>query len=242
MTAPRPKANAPIQPKMKLKTAPKKKISAPRAKAKARIEPKKKLKTALMSTQVPSQPTRTSPRRTETAVDMPHQQGTFLHSVHNNPFSKLKSMPAQMYPLSSSLLPTGGGSNVESGTSKFPSPQTKITFNRIERLAHSHEIVNPRPSPDTVNSMESAHPNPSCPSPPMPVASPTLLDTKVAAATGLAAVGTTHVPFELPFESIGLRAQQITLASSQIIMEPRTVAAIGNLASGLKRKRLAPPC
>jgi hypothetical protein len=55
ITAPRPKANAPIQPKMKLKTAPKKKITAPRAKAKAPIEPKNKLKTPLTSTQVPPQ-------------------------------------------------------------------------------------------------------------------------------------------------------------------------------------------
>jgi hypothetical protein len=217
--------------KMKLKTAPKKKIT----------EQKKKLKTPLTSTQVPSQPTRTSPRRAETGIDMPHQQGTSFHSVHNNPLSKLKYLPVHMYPLSSSILPAGGGSNVESGTSEFPSPQTKITFNRIEQLAHSLKIFNPYPSPDTVNHMESAHPNLSCPSPPMPAASPTLLDTKVAAATGLAAVATTHIPFKLPFKSIGLQTQQRTQASSQITNEPRTVAAIGSLASGLKRKRLAPP-
>jgi hypothetical protein len=148
-TAPRPKANAPIQPKMKLKMAPKKIISAPRAKAKASIEPKKKLQTLLTSTQVSSQPTCTSPRREATAIDMPHQQGTYFHSVHNNPFSKLKYMPAQTYPLSSSLLPAGGGSNVESDSSEFPSPQTRITFNRIGQLAHSHDIINPHPSPDT---------------------------------------------------------------------------------------------
>jgi hypothetical protein len=75
----------------------------------------------------------------------------------------------------------------------------------------------------------------------MPAASPTLLDTKVAAVTGLAAVATTHIPLELPFESIGLRTQQRSQASAQITMEPRTVAAIGNLASVIKRKRLAPP-
>jgi hypothetical protein len=75
----------------------------------------------------------------------------------------------------------------------------------------------------------------------MPAASPTLLDTKVAAATGLIAVATTHIPLELPFESVGLRTRQRSQASSQITMEPRTVAAIGDLSSGIKRKRLAPP-
>jgi hypothetical protein len=157
----------------------------------------------LTSTQVPSQPTRTSPRRAATAIDMPHQQGTSFHSVHNNPFSKLKYMPAQMYPLSSSLLPAGGGSNVESDPSEFPSPQTKLTFNRLEGLAHSRDTANPHPSPDTVNRMESAHPNPSRPSPPMPAA---LLDTKVAAETDLAAAAATHIPFE----SIGLQTRQRT--------------------------------
>jgi hypothetical protein len=146
-----------------------------------------------------------------------------------------------MYPLSSSLLPAGGGSNVESDPSEFPSPQTKLTFNRLEGLAHSRDTANPHPSPDTVNRMESAHPNPIRPSPPMPAASPTLLDTKVAAATGLVAVATTHIPLELPFESIGLRTRQRSQASSQITVEPRTVAVIGNLLSGIKRKRLAPP-
>jgi hypothetical protein len=52
--------------------------------------------------------------------------------------------------------------------------------------------------------MESAHPNPIRLSPPVPVASPTLLDTKVAAATDLLAVATTHISLELPFESVGL--------------------------------------
>jgi hypothetical protein len=84
--------------------------------------------------------------------------------------------------------------------------------------------------------MEIAHPNPSRPSPPMPAASPTLLDTKVATATGLAEVATTHIPFELTFESIGLRTRQRSHASAQITMNP-----IGNLASGLKLKRPAPP-
>jgi hypothetical protein len=211
---------------------------AARPKAKSPIQPKKKMKTPLKNPKVPSQPTRTSTRRAATAIDMPRQEGTSFHSVHNNPFSKLKSPPAQMFPLTSSLLPAGGGSNAESTTSKFPSPHTKIMSNRIEQLAHSLEIVNPHPSPDTFNRMESAHPNPSCPSRPMPAASPTLLDTKVAAATDIAAVAATNIPFE----SIGLRTQQRTQASSQITNEPRTAAAIGNLASWLKRKRLAPPC
>jgi hypothetical protein len=172
---------------------------------------------------------------------MPHQQGTSFHSIHNNPFSKLKYMPEQMYPLSSSLLTAGGGSNVESDPSEFPSPQTRIAFNRIGQLAHSRDTSNPHPSPDTVNRMKSAYPNPIRPSPPMSAASPTLLDTKLAAGTGLAAVATNHKPLELPFESIGLRTRQRSQASAQITMEPRTVAVIGNLVSGIKRKRLAPP-
>jgi hypothetical protein len=240
-TAPRPKAKAPIQPKMKFKMAPKKIIIPPRAKANASIEPKKILQTPFKSTQVPSQPTRTSPRRAETAINMPHQQGTSFHSVQNNPFSKLKYMPAQMYPLSSSLLPAGGGSNVESDPSEFPSPHTRITFNRIGQLSHSRDTSNPHPRPDTVSRMKSAHPNPSRPSPPMSEASPPLLDTKLAAGTGLAAVATTHKHLELPFESIGLQTRQRSQASAQITMEPRNVAVIGNLASGIKRKRLAPP-
>jgi hypothetical protein len=89
--------------------------------------------------------------------------------------------------------------------------------------------------------MESAHPNPIHPSPPMHAASPTLLDTKVAAATGLVAVSTTRIPLELPFKSVGLRTRQRSQASSQITMEPRTVAEIGDLSSGIKRKRLSPP-
>jgi hypothetical protein len=228
---------------------PKRKIRTARPKAKAPIQPKKKMKTPLKSPKMPSQPTHnsarraataikyTSPRRAETAIDMPRQEGTYFHSVHNNPFSKLTSQPAKMFPLTSSLLTAGGGNNVELATSKFPSPQTKITFNGIEQLTHSREIVNPHPSPDTVNRMESAHPNPSFPSPPMPAASPTLLDTKVSAEIYLAAVAATHIPFE----SIGLRTRQRTQVSSQITNEPRTAADIGNLASGLKRKILEPP-
>jgi hypothetical protein len=215
ITTPRPKANAPIQPKIKLKMAPKKIISAPRATAKASIEPNKILQTPSMSTQVSSQPTHTSPRRAATAINIlqtpsmstqvssqpthtsprraatainiSHQQGTSFHSVLNNPFSKLETMPAHMYPLSSSLLPAGSGSNVESDPSEFPSPHTKSTFNLLKGLAYSRDTSSPHPSPDTANRMESPHPNPIRPSPPMPAASPTLLDTKVAAATDLLA-------------------------------------------------------
>jgi hypothetical protein len=89
--------------------------------------------------------------------------------------------------------------------------------------------------------MESAHPNPFCPSPPMPAASHTLLETKVAAATDLLAVDTTHIPLELTFESVGLRTRQRSQASSEIAIEPRTIAAIGDLLSGIKCKRVAPP-
>jgi hypothetical protein len=142
-----------------------------------------------------------------------------------------------MFPLTSSLLPAGGGSNVELATSKFPSPQTKITFNRIEQLSRLPETVNPYTNPDTANHMESVHPNPSWHSTSMPAASPTLLDTKVASATNIAAVTATHIPFE----SIGLRTHQRTQVSSQITNEPRTNAAIGNLVSGLKCNRRAPP-
>jgi hypothetical protein len=56
--------------------------------------------------------------------------------------------------------------------------------------------------------MESANPNTICPSPPMPAASPTLLDTKVFAATDLLEVATTHIILELPFEYVGLRTRQ----------------------------------
>jgi hypothetical protein len=75
----------------------------------------------------------------------------------------------------------------------------------------------------------------------MPAASPTLLDTKLSAAIDLLEVATTHIPLELPFKSVGLRTRQQSQASSHIAMEPRTVAAISDLSSGIKRKRLAPP-
>jgi hypothetical protein len=89
--------------------------------------------------------------------------------------------------------------------------------------------------------MESAHQNQFCPSPPMPAASPTLLDTKESAATDILAVAITHIPLELTFESVGLRTRQRSQASSEIAMEPITVAAIGDLSSGIKCKRVAPP-
>jgi hypothetical protein len=54
ITSPRPKAKAPIQPKIKLKLSSKKMRSAPRETAKASIEPKKMLQTPLKSTQVSS--------------------------------------------------------------------------------------------------------------------------------------------------------------------------------------------
>jgi hypothetical protein len=161
------------------------------------------MKTPLKSPKLPSQTTHTFLRRASTAIDVPCQEGTSFHSVHNNPFPKLTSPPAQIIPLTLSLLPAGGGSNVELETSEFPSPQTKVTFKRMQQFSHSHEIFNPHPSPDTVNRMESAHPNPSRPSPPMPAA---LLDTKVAAETDLAAAAATHIPFE----SIGLQTRQRT--------------------------------
>jgi hypothetical protein len=75
----------------------------------------------------------------------------------------------------------------------------------------------------------------------MPAASHTLLDTKVAAATDLLAVATTNTPLELPFESVGLRRRQGSQSSSEIGMEPRTIAATGDLSSGIKCKRVAPP-
>jgi hypothetical protein len=99
-----------------------------------------------------------------------------------------------MFPLTSSLMPALGGSNVELATSKLPSPQIKITFKGIQQFSHSREIVNPHPSPDTVNLMESAHPNTSRPSSPMPSVSPILLNTKLAAAADLAASAANHIP------------------------------------------------
>jgi hypothetical protein len=94
ITTPRPNANAPIQPKIKLKIAPKKISSAPRATAKASIEPNNILQTPPKSTQVSSPPTRTSPRLAATASNISRQQGTSSFSVLNNPFSKVESTPA----------------------------------------------------------------------------------------------------------------------------------------------------
>jgi hypothetical protein len=72
----------------------------------------------------------------------------------------------------------------------------------------------------------------------MPAASPILLGTKVAAEIDLAAAAVTNIPFQ----SIGFQTRQRTQVLSQITNEPRTASPIGNLASGLKLKRLAPPC
>jgi hypothetical protein len=75
----------------------------------------------------------------------------------------------------------------------------------------------------------------------MPAASHTLLDTQIAVETNILAVATTHIPLELTFESVGLRTRQRSQASSEIAMEPQTIAAIGDLSSGIKCKRVAPP-
>jgi hypothetical protein len=221
MTAPRPKAKAPIQPKIKLKIDPKKISSAPHATAKASIGQKKILQTPSKSTQVSSPPTRTSPRLAATASNISRQQGMSSFSVLNNPFSKVESTPAH--------------------PSEFPSPQTRSTYNRIKNLTYSQTTANPHPSPETVSRMESAHPNQFCTSPPVPAASHTLMDTKVAAATNILAVATNHIPLELPFESVGLRTRQRSQASSEIAMEPQTIAAIGDLSAGIKCKRVATP-
>jgi hypothetical protein len=71
---------------------------------------------------------------------------------------------------------------------------------------------------------ESAHPSRFHPSPPMPAASHTLTDTKEV---------------ELPLESVGLRTRQQSQPSSDAATEPLTVAAIGDLAAGIKIKRVA---
>jgi hypothetical protein len=108
--------------------------------------------------------------------------------------------------------------------SEFPSPQTRSTYNRIRELTYPQTTANPHPSPETFNGMESAHPNSFFPSPPMPAAS-----------------HTTHTPLELPFESVGLRTRHRSHVSSEIAMEPQTIAAIGDLSTGIKCKRVAPP-
>jgi hypothetical protein len=221
-STPRPKAKAPIQTKMKLKIAPKKISSAPRATAKASIGQKNILQTPSKSTQVSSPPTRTSPRVAATASNIARQQGTSSFSVLNNPFSKIESTPAH--------------------PSEVASPQTRSSYKRVKKVYYSQPTANPHPSPETVNRMEeSAHPTQLCPSPPMPAASHTLTDTKVAAATNLLAVATTHIPLELPFESVGLRTRQQSQSSSEIATEPQTIAAIGDLSEGIDCKRVALP-
>jgi hypothetical protein len=93
--------------------------------------------------------------------------------------------------------------------SEFPSPQTRSTYDRTRELTYPQTTDNPHPSPETVNRMESVHPHSFCCSPPVPAAS-----------------HTTHIPLELPFESVGLRTRQRSHASSEIAMEPQTIAAI----------------
>jgi hypothetical protein len=78
---------------------PRKKITASRPKAKAPIQQKNKMNTMLKSPKLPSQPTCNSPRRAATAIDTPPQEGTSFHSLHNNPFSKLTSPPADSFPI-----------------------------------------------------------------------------------------------------------------------------------------------
>jgi hypothetical protein len=221
-STPHPKAKALIQPKIKLKIAPKKISSAPRATAKASIGQKKILQTPSKSTQVSSPPTRTSPRFAATAISIAREQGTSSFSVLNNPFSKIESTYA---------LP-----------SEVPSPQTRSSHKRVKKVSYSQRTANPYPSPETVNRMEeSAHPSQFRPSPPMPVASHTSTDTKVAAATNPLAVATTRIPLELPFESVGLRTRQRSQSSSDIATEPQTIASIGDLSAGIKCKRVALP-
>jgi hypothetical protein len=109
--------------------------------------------------------------------------------------------------------------------SESPSPQTRSTYNHTRELTDPQTTANSHPNPETFNRMESVHPNSFCRSPPMPAAS-----------------HTTHIPLELPFESVGLRTPHISHASSEIAMEPQTIAAIGDLSTGIKFKRVAPPC
>jgi hypothetical protein len=157
------------------------------------------MKTPLKSLKLLSQPTHTSPRRAAAAINTPYQDRTSFLYVHNNQFPKLTFPPSQMFPLTLSLLSAGCGSNDKLATSELPSPQTKKTFKCIQHFSHSREIDNPHPSPDTFSRKESAHPK-SRRSPPMPAGPPTLLNTKIAAATDLAATAATHITFE----SIGL--------------------------------------
>jgi hypothetical protein len=153
---------------------------------------------------VSSPPTRNSPRLAATASNISREQGTPSFSVLNNPFSKMESTPE--YP------------------SEFPSPHTRSTYDHNRELTYPQTTANLHPSPETVNRMESAHPNSFCCSPPMPAALPT-----------------SHIPLELPFESVGLRTRQRSYVSSEISMEPQTIAVIGDLSTGIKCKRVAPP-
>jgi hypothetical protein len=118
----------------------------------------------------------------------------------------------------------------------------RSSHKRVKKVSYSQCTANPHPSPETVNHMEeSDHPSQFRHIPPMPAASHTSTDTKVAAATNLLALATTLIPLELPFESVGLRTRQRSQSSSDIATEPRTIAAIGDLSAGIKCKRVALP-
>jgi hypothetical protein len=188
-STPRPKAKALIKPKLKLKIASKKISSAPRETAKASIGQKKILQTPSKSTQVSSPPTHTSPRIAATASNIALDQGTSYFSSLNNPFSKIESTHAL--------------------SSEVRSPQSRLSHKPVKKVSYSQRTANAHPGPEILTRMEeSAHPSRYHPSPPMPAASHTSTDTKVAAATNVSAVDTTIIPLDLPFEYVGSRTQQ----------------------------------
>jgi hypothetical protein len=133
ITTPRPKAKAPIQPKIKLKMAPKKISSAPRATAKASIEPKKILQTPLMSTQVSSPPTRTSPRLAATASNI-------LQTPSMS--TQVSSPPTRTSPR---LAATVSNISHQQGTSFFLF--STIHSPRLNRRLHTH-LNSPHHRPD----------------------------------------------------------------------------------------------
>jgi hypothetical protein len=112
-------------------------------------------------------------------------------------------------------------------SSEVPSPQSRPSHKRQKKVSYIHRTPSAHPSPEYLSRMEeSAHPSRFHPSPPMSAASHTLTDTKEV---------------ELPFESVGLRTRQRSQPSSDVATEPLTVAAIGDLAAGIKSKRVASP-
>jgi hypothetical protein len=207
---------------MKLKIGSKKISSAPCATAKPSIGQKKILQTPLKSTQVSSPPIRISPRIAATASNIARDQGTSSFSALNNPFSQIESTHAL--------------------SSEVPSPQSRSSHKCVKKVSYSQRTANAHPSPEMLTRMEkSAHPSRFHPIPPMPAASHTSMDMKVAAATNLLAVDTTLKPLELPFEYVGLRTRHRSQPSSDIAMDPLTVAEIGDLLAGIKSKRVAFP-